>query len=69
MRQMLTPKRYTRGFCTIAVAMLADVHWPLPYGPEREYAPTDVSSFQEIYESAESLEILVSVIFFRMNLC
>ena len=69
--QMLTPKRYVIGHCTIAVAMLATIDWPLPDGPDKEYAPTDVTSFREIFESSRRLLLSVSSNFFRLcfDLC
>ena len=54
---MIMPKRYISGHCTIAIAMLADLEWPLPGEPETEYAPTDVVSFREVFESVRRVEL------------
>ena len=63
MQAMRTPKRYTIGTCTFAVAMLERIDWPLPDGPEKDYAETDVASFQEIYESLRRIMVTVIIKF------
>lgn len=53
---MRTPRRYTIGKCTIAVAILED-YWPLPGVPRGDYERTDVASFREIFESVRRISL------------
>lgn len=51
LESMRTPRRYTIGNCTIAVAILED-SWLLPgMEGEKHFERTDSASFREIYES------------------
>ena len=52
-----TPRKYSFSSCTIGIAMFASVPpWLLPPTIERRrFAPTDVASFDELYEAARQI--------------